>query len=137
MDAAIRGTEEVALPVTFGILTTVVAFLPLAFVEGVRGQMFANIPAVVIPVLIFSLIESKFVLPSHLKHIRLPNQIDKSSRLEQWQQGFANGFEQFVLKYYQPLLKWSLLNRYLCLSFFVGAMVVICLLYTSPSPRDV
>ncbi|MCG8314713.1 MAG: efflux RND transporter permease subunit [Pseudomonadales bacterium] len=125
IDAAIRGTEEVAVPVTFGILTTVVAFLPLAFVEGVRGQLFANIPAVVIPVLIFSLIESKFVLPSHLKHIRLPAQINNGSKLEQWQQRFANGFEQFILKYYQPMLKWSLINRYLCLSFFIAAIMII------------
>ena len=59
--AAIRGTQEVATPVTFGVLTTVAAFLPLAFIEGARGAIFAQIPVVVIPVLLFSLIESKFI----------------------------------------------------------------------------
>ena len=72
--AAIRGTEEVATPVTFGVLTTVAAFLPLAFIEGPRGALFAQIPVVVIPVLLFSLIESKFVLPAHLKYLKLRNE---------------------------------------------------------------
>ena len=48
IEAAIKGTEEVATPVTFGILTTVAAFLPLAFIEGQRGALFAQIPVIVI-----------------------------------------------------------------------------------------
>jgi len=71
LEAAIKGTQEVAVPVTFGILTTIAAFLPLAFIEGRRGAIFAQIPVIVIPVLIFSLIESKFVLPSHLRNLKL------------------------------------------------------------------
>ena len=71
LQAAINGTREVAVPVTFGVFTTIAAFLPLAFIEGTRGLLFAQIPIVVIPILLFSLIESKFVLPAHLKHIRL------------------------------------------------------------------
>ena len=78
--AAIRGTQEVATPVTFGVLTTVAAFLPLGFIEGARGALFAQIPVIVIPVLIFSLIESKFVLPSHLKHLKLRSK--NQSRIE-------------------------------------------------------
>ena len=54
LEAAIKGTQEVATPVTFGILTTVAAFLPLAFIEGQRGALFAQIPIIVIPVLLFS-----------------------------------------------------------------------------------
>jgi len=64
LDAVINGTKEVAIPVTFGILTTIAAFLPIAFIEGVRGQLFAAIPVVVIPILVFSLIESKLILPA-------------------------------------------------------------------------
>ena len=102
LDAVINGTKEVAVPVTFGILTTVAAFLPIAFIDGVRGQLFAAIPVVVIPILIFSLIESKLILPSHLKHLNLEQNKDKKnasfyqtwlSKLQQWQQGFADGFE--------------------------------------------
>jgi len=58
VQAAIEGTQEVAIPVTFGVLTTVAAFMPLLMIEGVRGKIFAQIPMIVIPVLLFSLIES-------------------------------------------------------------------------------
>ena len=102
--AAIVGTQEVATPVTFGILTTVAAFLPLAFIDGARGALFAQIPVVVIPVLIFSLIESKFVLPSHLKNIKLRHERSEPSKFEAFQQKFADGFEHAILRYYQPLL---------------------------------
>ena len=63
--AAVEGTQEVAMPVTFGVLTTVVAFIPMFFIPGLTGKIFA-----VIPVLLFSLVESKTVLPAHLKHLK-------------------------------------------------------------------
>ena len=61
LQAAINGTREVAVPVTFGVLTTIAAFLPIAFIDGLRGKVFAQIPVVIIPILIFSLIESKLI----------------------------------------------------------------------------
>jgi multidrug efflux pump subunit AcrB len=131
-EAAIKGTQEVATPVTFGILTTVVAFLPFAFIEGNRGALFAQIPVVVIPVLLFSLIESKFVLPSHLKHIKLRNQkSSKGNRLEQWQQRFADGFERGIIKYYQPLLAFSLRHKLATLAVFIGTFSIILALLMS------
>lgn len=125
IEAAISGTKEVAVPVTFGILTTVAAFLPLAFIEGRRGAIFAQIPAVVIPVLLFSLIESKFVLPSHLKNLRLRGEKKNESRFSKWQQSFADGFENAILKYYQPLLKKATSHRLMTLSLFVGSFILI------------
>ena len=66
LKASIVGTKQIAVPVTFGILTTMVAFLPMANFGANRiGYIAAQIPMVVIPVLAFSLIESKLVLPSH------------------------------------------------------------------------
>lgn len=138
LDAAIAGTREVAIPVTFGILTTIAAFLPIAFIEGRRGQLFAQIPIIVIPILLFSLIESKFVLPAHLKTIRLRQHTSKQSekpaflmRFEQWQQAFADGFERFILKFYQPTLHWCIQNRYLTLVLFSGILLLILALISS------
>lgn len=125
LNAAIVGTQEVAVPVTFGVLTTVAAFLPLAFIDGHRGAIFAQIPAVVIPVLLFSLIESKFVLPAHLKYIRIRPKGEKQSKLEQLQQGFADGFERFILRYYRPALKRVLRYRYTALAFSIGALILL------------
>jgi multidrug efflux pump subunit AcrB len=125
IEAAIKGTKEVAGPVTFGVLTTVAAFLPLAFIEGRRGAMFAQIPAIVIPVLLFSLIESKFVLPSHLKFLKLRREKTKQSKFSAWQQRFADGFENGIFTYYQPLLKKAIANKLTTLSLFVGVFVLI------------
>ena len=71
VEAAVEGTHEVATPVTFGALTTMVAFVPLLFFEGAWGDFSRQIPPIVAPVLLFSLIESKLILPAHLKHLRL------------------------------------------------------------------
>ena len=125
LEAAIKGTQEVATPVTFGILTTVAAFLPLAFIEGQRGALFAQIPVIVIPVLLFSLIESKFVLPSHLKSLRLRSETTKQSRFSVWQQGFADGFESAILRYYKPLLSLAIRNRLTTIALFVGVFILI------------
>ncbi|MFY8325567.1 efflux RND transporter permease subunit [Pseudoalteromonas sp. ZZD1] len=129
--AAIRGTQEVATPVTFGVLTTVAAFLPLAFIEGGRGALFAQIPVVVIPVLLFSLIESKFVLPAHLKYIKLRNQKSEPSKLERLQQRFADGFEMAIMKYYKPVLNVALKNKLATVSSFVGIFLIIVTLISS------
>lgn len=128
--AAIIGTQEVATPVTFGILTTVVAFLPIAFMEGGRGAWFAQLPIIIIPVLIFSLIESKFVLPAHLKFVKMRGE-KEPSRFQRFQQGFADGFERAVIKYYQPLLKKALQNKGATISMFCGVFMLVLALFMS------
>ncbi len=131
VSAAIQGTKEVAIPVTFGVLTTIAAFMPLAFIEGRLGQIFAPIPAVVIPVLLFSLIESKFVLPAHLKNIQLHDHDQKVSRFQAWQSRFADNFEAFVVKYYKPVLQFTLRNRYSTVAGFAGVLIVMIALILS------
>ena len=131
MQAAIFGTKEVAVAVTFGVLTTVVAFMPFAFIEGLRGALFAQIPAVVIPVLLFSLIESKFILPAHLKHLRLRDANHKPNAFSRWQQRFADGFEQLILKRYDPLLKKALKYRYSVFISFCCLLILIIVFITS------
>ncbi|WP_163930769.1 efflux RND transporter permease subunit [Paraferrimonas sp. SM1919] len=123
--AAIMGTKEVAAPVTFGILTTVTAFLPMLMIEGTRGQIFAQIAIVVIPVLLFSLIESKFVLPAHLKNIKLRHEKQKQNRFERFQQNFADGFERAIIKFYQPFLRVALKNKTATITLFVSVFLII------------
>ncbi|MCP3669794.1 MAG: efflux RND transporter permease subunit [Gammaproteobacteria bacterium] len=125
LEAAIKGTREVAVPVTFGIFTTIAAFLPLAFIEGRRGLLFAQISIVVIPILIFSLIESKFVLPAHLKHIRLRAEQNNKNWLERFQERFADGFERAILKYYHPLLKVVLNYKWSTIIIFSGVLLLM------------
>ncbi len=137
LSAAIHGTKEVAIPVTFGILTTIAAFGPLIFIEGRLGEIFAQIPMVVIPVLLFSLIESKLILPAHLKHIDLHEHDNKASGFQAWQTRFADGFEQAILKYYQPVLKTALAHRYSTIAIFGGVLVIMLALIMSGWTRFV
>jgi len=138
LQAAVRGTQEVAIPVTFGVLTTVAAFLPIGFIEGARGALFAQIPVVVIPVLLFSLIESKFVLPAHLKHLKLRHEnVDKQGRLSRFQQSFADGFENMVVRYYRPLLDVAVRHRLTTLAIFTGVFILIMAMIMSGWTRFV
>ena len=66
--ASIRGAQEVSVPVIFGVLTTVAAFLPMVIAPGPMGAFFGTIGMVVIFCLFFSVVESQLVLPSHLGH---------------------------------------------------------------------
>jgi multidrug efflux pump subunit AcrB len=117
LEAAVQGTKEVAVPVTFGVLTTIVAFLPLYFFEGHWSTFAKQIPPVVAPVLVFSLIESKLILPSHLKHLKTGRtRFNPFTRL---QKCVADGLELFVKKLYQPSLAFSIRHRYTVAALFV------------------
>jgi len=92
----------------------------------VRGQIFAQIPAIVIPVLLFSLIESKLILPAHLKHLSSKPVERRGLRLlSRIQRKIADGFEQAINSLYRPLLKAALHRRYLTLSLFIGVSLII------------
>ncbi len=68
-DGSIDGALKVAKPVIFSALTTMIFFSPMLFTEGVIGRIIIGIPAVVILCLTFSIIESLFILPAHLRHL--------------------------------------------------------------------
>lgn len=131
LDVVIRGTHAVAVPVTFGILTTIVAFTPLLMIEGARGALFAQIPFIVIPVLCFSLIESKLILPAHLRHIKTPAEQQNTNFFMRIQQGIANGFERAILFFYRPLLTKVLRYRYISLAVFISLALLLFTLLTS------
>ena len=137
LSAAIHGTKEVAIPVTFGILTTIAAFGPLGFIEGRMGEVFAPIPAVVIPVLLFSLVESKLILPAHLKHIELHEHDHKATGFQAWQSRFADRFEELIAKYYAPMLAFCLKNRYSTVAAFSGVLIILLMLVASGWARFV
>jgi len=124
LEAAVSGTHEVAVPVTFGALTTIVAFIPLMFFEGFYGSYTSQIPPVVAAVLLFSLIESKLVLPSHLKYVRVNRK--RLNPFERFQKKIADGLEAFVGRCYEPTLRFCTRHRYATISvFFALGMAAI------------
>ena len=64
--AAIAGARAVVGPVTVGVLTTMIAFVPLGFTYGVVGQLLNTMPLIVFLVLSVSLMEAFLILPAHL-----------------------------------------------------------------------
>ena len=118
LEAATEGTVEVATPVTFGIITTIVAFVPLMFFDGFYGSFTKQIPPVVAAVLIFSLIESKLALPCHLKHVRVRRA--RLNAFERFQKKIADSLERFVETCYEPTLRLATRHRYVTLALFVA-----------------
>jgi len=127
MQAAIKGTQEVATPVVFGVLTTVAAFIPFQMVGGHARAMVLSIGGVMMAALLFSLIESKLVLPSHLAHgtgMGRPPRTAVSIRWARFQSFVAAKMRQFVEDYYAPAVRSCLEWRYLTLSVSVAIFVV-------------
>jgi len=102
----------------------VAAFVPLLLIEGVRGKIFAQIPLIVIPVLLFSIIESKFVLPAHMSHLNFFKKT-KPNIFARMQHKIADGFEWFIERIYQPVLAAALRQRYFVMSLFIGSAIIV------------
>lgn len=125
VEASIAGTQAVAVPVTFAVLTTVVAFIPIIFMPGFIGKFFAPIPLIVIPTLLWSLVESKLVLPYHLSLCRVGNrERSRQNVLQRVQRRVADGLEHFIDTAYRPSLRWALANRYVTLAAFLGGLAI-------------
>ncbi|MBW2577739.1 MAG: efflux RND transporter permease subunit [Deltaproteobacteria bacterium] len=131
--AAIRGTQEVATPVIFGILTTVAAFTPLLVSPGHYGQVFNAIGLVVVLCLFFSLIESQLVLPAHLGHMKINGRSatassePRSESFGRWRrlQRFTSGsLERVATRLYKPALSAALRGRYVTLSAGIAILMV-------------
>ena len=113
---AIEGAKEVAVPVTFGILTTITAFSPLLAVDSNIGKIMGIIPVVVISCLIFSYLESKLVLPAHLAHIKHRDLAKSTNPWHTFQNKFNQGLNWFINKTYIPVLNKALEWRALTLA---------------------
>ena len=120
LEASILGAREMAVPVTFSVLTNIVAFLPMAFVPGMLGRMFGSLPVVVAAVFAVSLIESLFILPAHLGHQRRSAGV--LGRFSAFQEMFSQGLIRLINGLYGPLLSRCLAHRYIVLAAGLGIL---------------
>ncbi|WP_428096451.1 efflux RND transporter permease subunit [Candidatus Rariloculus sp.] len=126
--AAVNGTHEVAVPVIFGVLTTVAAFMPIIFVPGRLGQFFAVVGIVVCICLAFSIIESMMILPSHLSHRKRARDTEQGPRMQKWlgfQNRLAEGLENFAEHKYGGRLRAILPWRYSVLAAGGGVLIIM------------
>ncbi|MFH1737991.1 MAG: efflux RND transporter permease subunit, partial [bacterium] len=124
LKAAIRGAEQIAVPVVFSILTNIAAFMPMFFIPGVTGKFFRVIPSIVVCVFLISLIESLFVLPSHLGHLGPPRDRGIRGFVHHQQQRFSNGLQWFISRLYAPVLRLSARNRYLTTAVGITVLLI-------------
>ena len=125
LDNILEGVHKVAVPATFGVLTTMAAFIPILMISGIMGKFFASIGWVVVLCLVFSLIESKLILPAHLAHMKVKHYgPDTHNRFVRFQRFFSEGLHTFIDNYYMPLLDRCLKRRYLTLSVFVSMLIL-------------
>ncbi|MBD3647752.1 MAG: efflux RND transporter permease subunit, partial [Pseudomonadales bacterium] len=126
-EAAISGTFEVSVPVIFGVLTTMAAFLPILIIDGRMGSFFQVIGWVVLFCLVFSILESQLILPSHLAHRKTEGYpLEKNRVVQFWvriQGKVADSLEHFAQNIYKPVLERSLEWRWV--TWAIGTAVLL------------
>ena len=127
LNAVIKGVKRVAIPATFGVLTTVVSFAPTVTLDSVFAPFPAAMGWVVILCLLFSLIESKLILPAHIAHSRLTQLplIDAiSQRTNRFSARTNEKLDQFIENLYLPFLKQCIVHRYTTLATFIAGLII-------------
>ena len=130
LDSIVRGVRKVTVATIFGAMTTMLAFAPSWFVQEGFAMLLSHIVPVVVLSLLFSLLETKLILPSHLRHIRISAKPTDSTtlraRFSAVQQGCAKALQHFADTRYRSALGLAVHYRYTTLALFVGGLV-ICL----------
>lgn len=139
LDNVIRGTKRVATPATFGVLTTIAAFAPMLFVGGIVGPFFEAMSVVVVLCLLFSLVESKLILPAHLVRANIKpvneEEIFAPYRtvhflwrpvkfFQRIQRHVQHGLNSLIHTRYKPLLERAVDNRGVTLAIFFGVLII-------------
>lgn len=126
--STILGAQRVSMPTIFGVLTSIVAFQAISMVKGEMGSAFATFTQVIVAALIFSIIESKFILPAHLAHAKdkAPHRWNIPARI--WiklQNKFSQGMSYFAKRIYRPMLYRLLSFRYAVLALAFVLMILV------------
>ncbi len=121
--AAVAGARLVAKPVVFGVVTTILAFLPWIFLSGSTSEFTRHITWVVVLALLFSLVESLWILPAHLSGIK-PRRQENLRWFGRFQKSISDGIIDFAHNHYRSIAEWAIARRYLTLSVFISLLIV-------------
>ena len=139
IDNVVKGARRVAVPATFGVLTTIAAFAPMLFIGGVVGPFFEALSMVVVLCLMFSLVESKLILPAHLVHAKI-EPVDEDDLFnpqrhigffesiprvfQKIQRHTQHGLHRLIHNRYKPALEKVIEYRGITVSIFLAFLVV-------------
>ena len=127
LNSTIIGTQRVATPTIFGVLTTVATFVALSNVEGGMGTVYSQFSVIVTICLLLSVVESKLILPSHLTHLNT-HRVQKKNWFNIWsriQEGADNGLQWFNDRIYKPLILKAVSYRYAIVCVFVAVFIFV------------
>ena len=116
----VRGAQRVAVPATFGVLTTIMAFMPMLFQTGATSSVAGSIAWIVILCLAFSLVESKLILPSHLAIMHSSHGPRRG--ISDW---VDVRLKRFIQNVYKPLLARAIEYRWTTLAGFVAIAILM------------
>ena len=123
LDNVIRGVKRVAMPATFGVLTTIAAFLPFLFDDGPTSAFGKAIGFVVVLCLLFSLVESKLILPAHLARMK-PKVFNPKNPLDRLRAFIDRNLRAFIENKYRPFLRKAVKYRYVVVCTFIAFMLI-------------
>jgi len=139
LDNVVKGAHRVAVPATFGVLTTIAAFAPMLFVGGIAGPFLEAMSIVIVLCLLFSLVESKLILPAHLATANItpideddlfhPRRVIGSwERIPRFflklQRHVQHGLHYVIDELYKPALSKAIDNRGVTAALFVAFLIV-------------
>ena len=123
--AAIDGATEMLIPVVFAVLTTIAAFGPLLVLPGATGKFMKVIPLVVIVTLVFSLVESLLILPTHLSHRKRRKEQAAVNLADRFQNAVSASLQWLIHRLYKPFLVRALDWRYLTTAMGIVTLILV------------
>lgn len=136
VENVVRGANRVATPATFGVLTTIAVFAPFTLSSGPESAFFYGIAVVVMLCLVFSLVESKLILPAHIAHTHF-----SPIKKEGWRDRFNTRFFGFVNGPYKRFIsrcvdwRWTVLFGFIAMFFISIALITSNKVRTVPTPK--
>jgi len=132
LNAAKYGALFVTKPVLFAVISTIIFFCGIFGLPGVMGDIVYPVPVIVILCLVFSLIESLLILPSHLSHAKPEKDDDGTlSGLTKVRYIVSRSMEQFAATKFRRLLDYSLKHNAQTIMLFVVSLAVVVTLYST------
>ncbi len=137
--SVVRGVRRVATATIFGAMTTIIAFGPTLFLSEGFARVMTHIGPVVVLCIFYSLVETKLILPAHLRHIRTGRQPSSGWRgaVQAVQNRFSSALSDFAAGPYRRVLHLSLQHRYTALAIFLAVLIVSLALVPSGIVRFV
>ena len=139
-EASYKGASEVSKPVIAATITSIIVFLPLAFVKGIAALLFVQMAYTVAFSLLASLFDSLTLVPLLTAKFLKPR---KKSAQPSWTQKIFQRTQPFFLwidQHYQGLLHLALSHRKAVVSgvvgIFAGTLFLIPLIGTDFFPSS-